>query len=373
MTKIMVIEDETLLRQEVVDWLTFEGYEAAGVEDGLAGVEAALHDLPDLIISDITMPRLDGYGVLLELHSNPLTADIPFIFVTARAAHEDIRKGMASGADDYITKPFTRRELLDAIQSRLNKQLERDQEHKNEIDHLQQALTQERELRLLKARLVGMFSHDFRNPLTSILSSSTLLRDYADRMDEKRRLTHISHIISSVRQLTQMLDDMLLVAQMDSGNLDFAPTMYSPEQIFHRVVEEFQTISGETHQVTFESHFPNYVLVDPRLLRPIASNLISNAIKYSPKGSDVRVTLDSLNDNFNLTVQDQGIGIPEEDQGRLFAAFQRGSNVNDVKGTGLGLAIVKQAVDLHGGSIQFESYENVGTTMRVMIPIRLAS
>src|SRR5258707_6017674 len=160
MTKILVIEDETLLREEVLDWLTFENYEVYGAENGLAGVEAALHYLPDLVISDITMPRLDGYGVLLELHSNPQTSSVPFIFMTARAAHDDVRKGMASGADDYITKPFTRRELLDTVQSRLQKKVTIEQERQREIDQLQQALTHEREQQLVKAKMVAMFSHD---------------------------------------------------------------------------------------------------------------------------------------------------------------------------------------------------------------------
>src|SRR5476651_644800 len=102
MTKLLLIEDEAILRGEVAEWLTFEGYDVISAEDGVVGVEYATRDLPDLIISDITMPRLDGYGVLLEMHSNSATAHIPFILVTARASHDDIRHGMDMGADDYI-------------------------------------------------------------------------------------------------------------------------------------------------------------------------------------------------------------------------------------------------------------------------------
>src|SRR5258707_7424131 len=123
MTQILVIEDETMLREEVLDWLTFEGYEAVGAQDGLVGVETAAEHRPDLIICDITMPRLDGYGVLLEIQANPATIGIPFIFVTARASQEDTRKGMASGADDYITKPFTRLDLLQAVKAPLEKKI----------------------------------------------------------------------------------------------------------------------------------------------------------------------------------------------------------------------------------------------------------
>lgn len=373
MTKILVIEDEKLLRAEVLDWLMFEGYESLGAEDGVAGVEAALRYLPDLIISDITMPRLDGYGVLLELHSNPVTSRIPFVFVTARAAHEDIRKGMSAGADDYITKPFTRRELLQAVESRLQKKSVFEEERQREVEQLQTALLEEREQRMLKAKLVAMFSHDFRNPLTTILSSNSLLRDYADRMNEERRRSHLGRIDASVRQLMQMVDDMLLVMQMDSGNLDFKPVLLNPEQLFQKIAQEFQAIYGDSRQIIFESHFHDDAAADPRLLRPIAANLISNAIKYSPQESEVRVMLDLWKEQFIFSVQDQGIGIPEADQSRLFAAFQRGSNVEEVAGTGLGLAIVKQAVDLHKGAIYLESQLNAGTKMTVAIPIRQVS
>ena len=121
MAKILVIEDEAILREELVEWLLLEGHEALGAEDGIIGIEAAFQHLPDLIISDIMMPRLDGYGVLTKLQTNPTTTRIPLIFLTARAAHEDIHKGINLGADDYITKPFTRLELLQAIQSCLGR------------------------------------------------------------------------------------------------------------------------------------------------------------------------------------------------------------------------------------------------------------
>ncbi len=370
MMKILVIEDEAILRDEVVDWLTFEGYDARGAEDGVVGVDYAIRMVPDLIICDITMPRLDGYGVLSEVHSNPATASVPFVFVTARASHEDVRRGMSLGADDYITKPFTLAELLQAVGTRLQKKAAQEQQHEREVNQLQMALMQEQEQRLLKTKLVAMFSHDFRNPLTSIRLSNGLLRDYADRMDDKRRLSLFNRVDASISQLLQMLDDMLLVAQMETGHLDFTPEVLNAQQFFQHSVDEFQAIDGETHSIVFDSRFTGLMTADPRLLRQIAANLIANAIKYSPKGSEVRVTLDQQDGQCILTVQDQGIGIPEADQERLFGAFQRGSNVGNVSGTGLGLAIVKQAVDLHGGTIHLESQAGVGTTAIVTIPIR---
>lgn len=369
MTKILVIEDEHMLRDEVVEWLTFEDYEVFNAQDGVAGLECAFRDRPDLVVCDIMMPRLDGYGVLLEMRSNPGTAAIPFIFMTAKVTPEDIRRGMVFGADDYLTKPFTRLDLLDAIKARLEKKALVERSHQNDIEQLETALEQEHEQRLLKAKMVAMFSHDFRNPLAGIMSSISLLRDYADHLDEQRRLVHLNRSEAAVRQLIQMLDDMLFLSQMDANSLNLELELLDIGQFFERIIDEFWIINGETHKLQYESHVASYLMTDPRLLRQIAINLVSNAIKYSPQGGEVRIGLDSDGKQFVLTVQDQGIGISETDQLRLFRTFQRGSNVSDIRGTGLGLAIVKQAVDLLGASVYLESQIEVGTTVTVHIPI----
>jgi signal transduction histidine kinase len=368
-TKILVIDDEAILRNEMVDWLTFEDYEVVSAENGIAGVNQAIKHLPDLIVCDVTMPYLDGFGVLLEVHSNPSTSHIPFIFVTARAAHDDVRHGMNLGADDYITKPFTRLQLLEAIQSRLVKYTAREQLYQQELNQLQDALAQEHEQRLLKARMVAMFSHDFRNPLSTIMSSNNLLRDYADRMDAERRETHFNRIEISVRQLIQMLDDMLIVSQMESGHLNLKAERLDVGAFFQQVVEEFQASCGDSHTLIFENHVKTSSMADTRLLRQIISNLISNAIKYSPHGTAVHITFDLKDSSYLLTIQDQGIGISPDDQKRLFEAFERGKNVGDIKGTGLGLAIVNRALEIYGGTIHVESVINQGTTISVTIPV----
>ncbi len=369
MTKILVIDDEDILRNEMVNWLTFEDYEVVSAENGIEGVIQANKHIPDLIVCDVNMPYLDGFGVLLEVHSNPATTRIPFIFVTARASHDDIRYGMNLGADDYITKPFTRLQLLQAIQVRLEKSAAREKVYEQELLQLQDAMAQEHEQRLLKARMIGMFSHDFRNPLATIMSSNNLLTDYADRMSPERRQACYTRIETSVKRLVQMLDDMLIVSQMETGNLNFMPEQLDVGAFFQEIVEEFQTSIGETHIITFETPVKMSSVADIRLLRQIGSNLISNAIKYSPHGSTIRIMLDMHQGNYLLTVQDQGIGISEEDQKRLFEAFQRGKNVGQIAGTGLGLAIVKRALELYGGSIHMESVLKQGTTMFVTLPI----
>jgi len=372
MTKILAIEDETILREEIVEWLSLEGYETVGAEDGMAGIEAAYRELPDLIVCDITMPRRDGYEVFLELHSNAVTANTPFIFLTARAAHEDIRRGMALGADDYITKPFTRMELLAAIEARVQKKAVQEQIVRHQVAQLEQALAQEHEEALLRSKLVAMFSHDFRNQLTVIISCVSLVRDYADKLSEELRLERLNKIESSARVLIQMLEDMLTVAQMETGSVEIKSESVNPTEFIREVVEEFQSSSGERHRLSVDSNVNTNLLIDAKLLRQVVSNLVSNAIKYSSAGTDVKITLDHEGRQWAFSVRDHGIGIPEKDQERLFNAFKRGSNVGKIAGTGLGLAIVKRAVDLMNGSIQVESKVGAGTRITVFLPMERA-
>jgi len=369
MTKILVIEDDEVTRNEIVDWLNDEGYETSGIPEVQAGVEYVLRNRADLIVYDIARPLLDGYGVWLEVHAHLAAAQIPFIFVTAGESSEDIRKGMALGADHYLTKPFGRQELVQAIQTRLQKTAAQAEKHQRDVEKLQMVLTEERDLRMLNAKMIAMFSHDFRNPLMIILTANQLLRGFGDRMDEARRFVHMARIEVASSQLIQMLDDMLVLAQMDVGKLDYDPELLPISHFLEQIVEEFQVLNSTTHQLLFESHFTSTVLADPRLLRQIVANLISNALKYSPQGGEVRVILDGVEgEQYVLTVQDQGIGIVKADQEHLFDAFTRGSNVSNIIGSGLGLAIVKQAVDQHGGTIQLDSESGRGTTIHVTIP-----
>lgn len=369
MAKILVIEDEPTLLNEVSEWLTLEGYEVVTATDGLEGVNAAVRHLPDLIICDITMPNLDGYGVLQDIRANSLTQGMPFIFTTARVTHDDIRQGMNQGADDYITKPYTNRELIQAVEARLDKKAAEKREKDIELESLRQRLEHEHEQRTLKAQMVAMFVHDFRNPMATIISSIELLRNYADRMDEQRRLQHLDNVESSARQLIQMLDDMLFLAQADADRLTVKPEPLEIGQFVGRIVEEFRAADGQAHELFYESCLTDRVMIDPRLLRQIAANLISNAIKYSPPGSRVCIALDNEDGQHTITIQDEGIGISETDQQRVFSSFQRGSNVAQVSGTGLGLAIVQQALDLLGGSFHLESQVGVGTTVSVNFPV----
>lgn len=372
MAKILVIEDESLIRDEVIDWLRFEGYEVVGAENGQLGLEAAYHETPDLIISDIAMPVMDGHEVLIEIRSSSHFDHVPFIFLTASADRDSIRKGMDMGADDYLTKPFTHSEVLNMVRTRLGKKAALDAQIQSQMGWFNAALDEEREKRLLKTRLVAMFSHDFRNPLTTILSSSNILRSYDNRLSLEQKKTQLNRIDASVHLLVQMLEDMLMVAQMESGSLVFSPQPIRLAEFVAGIVDEFRLISEGSHTLTLQADVTEPIEADPKLLRQILANLMSNALKYSPDETEVRVSVRRQDNHLTFAIEDQGIGIPEVALSHLFEPFHRASNATSVKGTGLGLTIVKQAAELHGGSIAVESQQDIGTRVIVTLPFKPA-
>jgi two-component system, sensor histidine kinase and response regulator len=369
MTKILVIEDEPILLKEVMRWLTLEDYEVIGAADGVEGVRLAFEQLPHVILCDIALPHRDGYGVMFDIRANTQTQLTPFIFMTARTSHEDIRKGITLGADDYLTKPFTRLELLDAVQAILDKRNLQEERHQSELEQWQQAFQHEHEQRLFKAKIVAMFSHDFRNPLATMMISNSVLRKHGHRMESEQQEVHYDRIERSIRNLQQMLNDMLIVAQLETGNLEFEPQPLNITEYIQEIVDDFQFVYSETHTLVYKSDFTDTITADERLLRQIAANLISNAIKYSPRGSQVEISLGQIDECLMLTVRDYGIGIPEAEQKNMFKAFHRASNAGNASGTGLGLAIVQQAVNLHEGTIELNSQLGVGTSITVKIPL----
>lgn len=240
--------------------------------------------------------------------------------------------------------------------------------HKQAQEELRQALEREKELGELKSRFITMTSHEFRTPLTAILGSTELLRHYSHSWTDNKKLLYFNRIQANVEHIIQLLEDVLLLGKAEAGKLKFKPKKLDLVQLCRTLTAELQHISGIEHTLVFteQCKFTDGYM-DEQLLRHILGNLLSNAIKYSPIGSTIRFTLACEDETAIFQIQDQGIGIPQEDQQHLFESFYRASNVSNIAGTGLGLAIVKKAVDLHGGEITFDSEVGVGTTFTVTI------
>ncbi len=230
-------------------------------------------------------------------------------------------------------------------------------------------LEKERELRALKSEFVSMVSHEFRNAADTILSSSDFLKEYSGAISEEKRRKHFDRIRASVRLMTQLMEEVLVIGKSESGRLEYNPEPADFVAFCREIVDEMQSTCEQTHTLEFVVEGENgEAAIDPKLMRLAVSNLLSNAIKYSPDGGTVVFRVTCNGSTFGFSVKDNGIGIPAEDQPRLFEAFQRAGNVRHIGGTGLGLYVTKLAVELHQGKITFESQEGQGTEFRVTIP-----
>jgi signal transduction histidine kinase len=243
-------------------------------------------------------------------------------------------------------------------------------------DRLQSALAdlhkereRERELVELKSRFVSVTSHEFRTPLSVILSSTELLEAYADRWSTERKKEHFDRVGNAVRGMVRLLDDMLMIGKADAGKLEFHPAALDVGALCADVASEVQQSAGTRYHVEYAAKDKlERAMMDEKLLRPILVNLLSNAVKYSPEGGAVRLVVARQGDEAVFEVSDEGIGIPANDLSRLFDAFHRGTNVAKIAGTGLGLAIVKRSVDVCGGTIDVESHVGKGTRFTVRLP-----
>lgn len=235
----------------------------------------------------------------------------------------------------------------------------------------EKALAKEKELSDLKSRFLAMTSHEFKNPLSTILMSVELLEEFGEDWPSEKREKYLKRIKQCTTNMNNLLEDILLIGRADVQKLVFDPSPIGLMSFCQELIDEFKPLCHAKHELILESNLEpdlDYI-IDVKLLRHVLSNLLSNAIKYSPEGGTIHLKVNGQDQQFLFQVMDQGIGIPPEDQPRLFDYFHRSRNVSDIAGTGLGLSIAKRAAELQGGSIGFTTQVNGGTTFSVSIPM----
>ncbi|WP_400191586.1 ATP-binding protein [Hymenobacter sp. B81] len=235
-------------------------------------------------------------------------------------------------------------------------------------EELAQALAVEQELGELKSRFVSMASHEFRTPLTAVLTSATLIEKYPGSDQQDKRLKHLQRIRTSVNHLNDILEEFLSVGKIEEGKIEARPVALELGALLADTIADVQGLLKAGQTIVRDINCPAPVRLDPSLLRKILVNLLSNAIKYSGENSRVTVQAACAGGRLSLTVQDQGVGISPEDQEHLFERFFRARNVTNVPGTGLGLYIIAKYLELMGGTIALRSELNHGTTVTIDIP-----
>jgi len=228
-------------------------------------------------------------------------------------------------------------------------------------DELSRALSKEKELSDLKSRFVSMASHEFRTPLSTILSSASLVAKYTQTDEQAKRDKHIMRIKSSVSNLTDLLNEFLSIGKIEDGKVMAHMVEFNIKELLQSICNELQAIAKPRQKIVLTHTGDKLVSLDPSLLRNVLINLLSNAIKFSPEGAVISVVSDTIDQCISLRIKDSGMGISAEDQEHLFERFFRGKNATNIQGTGLGLHIVSKYIELMNGQINFESELEMGT------------
>lgn len=233
---------------------------------------------------------------------------------------------------------------------------------------LNKALAKEKDLNELKSRFVSMASHEFRTPLTTMMSSLSLVTKYGEKSDKENQEKHVIKIKTSINNLTDILNDFLSVSKLEEGKMENLPGDINLKTFVADIISDMQSMATVGQKIVHDHAGNESVNLDKKLLKNILFNLISNAIKFSPEGALIEVATKVTNSSVNISIKDNGIGISKEDQKHLFERFFRGHNATHIQGTGLGLNIVAKYVELMNGSLDYESRENKGTIFTIIIP-----
>jgi two-component system, sensor histidine kinase and response regulator len=358
--KILVIEDEQSLRKDIIEMLTFEGFDVAEAENGRAGVDVARQYLPDLIICDIMMPELNGYEVLAALQQYTNTKTIPFIFLTARTDKQDRRKGMDEGADDFLTKPFNVEDLLNTIRVRMEK-------HEQIMAKGSQRVS---------SSIIMSMPHELRTPLTVILGfSDILIMDYAT-MEPSRTLEMAEHINKAALRLYNLVENYLVFAQIEiaANDEEFIETLHKGKTTqAHLFIQAQVTDKAHQHNRADDLQVDiaeiEHIQMREDLLKKLVEELVDNAFKFSTPGSPVQVTVKPEGQQWVLTVSDKGRGLTPKQITRIGAYMQFDRKFHEQQGSGLGLVIAQRITQLHSGQFAIDSEPNDHTIITVKLPM----
>ena len=365
---ILLVDDELNNLAVLSALLTQQGYTVRRVLNGQKALNLVRsNEPPALVLLDIMMPEMDGYQVCQKMKSDEKTREISVIFLSALDDVNDKVKGFDVGGADYITKPFESLEVITRVQHQLG--LRKLQQQIKIEAQLRESLLQEQENREFKQRIITTISHEYRTPLSIIMTSAGLLENYCDRENPKQQ-KHIQRIQQMVQHMSSLVNDVVLVNELEQEEIILQPVTLNLLKFCQTLISELQVARQVKHQINFSNQGHEFNGEwDERIVRQILSHLLSNAIKFSPPESQIDFKLVQAQDEIEFHIQDQGIGILKENRDKIFDLFYRGDNVGTIQGEGLGLSIVKKCVNLYGGNILLDTKINQGTTFIVKLPI----
>lgn len=364
MVHILVIEDEEPIRENIVETLELNGYDVASASNGSDGVQFALNNQPDIILCDIMMNGMDGYEVLDHVRQSPDIALTPFVFLTAKSDRDSLRYGMELGADDYIPKPFTSDEVLNAINSRL--QRFNDVEEKASENLMQ-----------TKKQLANVISHELRTPLTSINMAIQLMSQQLDFLSTQDIQDLVGTLGSGTNRLNRLVEQISLYIEAKSDLMTIEKI-----QRVSRVEQLWTLIIGAINRANYFIHRDHNVYINfdaqdntievscfHTVITHAIAEVIANAVVHSEEDGQVDITVDQYEDCISINIRDYGKGMSSQ---QLETALQDFSQVDreqfEQQGVGIGLPLTKMIVEAHRGKVMIQSEVGVGTLVQIYLP-----
>ena len=359
MPKILVIDDDDSLREVVQMSLEHAGFDVIEADNGSVGVQQACAQLPDLILCDVRMEKMDGYRTLAALRQDTATAPIPVILMTGMADTAGMRQGMELGADDYLSKPFTVPQLLAAVNARLKK-----------LQSVRELA--ERKLADLRANISLALPHELLTPLNGILGFSDILVADHTRLQSDEIVSMAEAIRDSAKRLHRLIENFLIFAQIELLHADQlhalregqTPDLRRPIERVARVRSERVGRAGDVVLELCEAS----AAISEDFFTKIVDELLENAFKFSTPGSEVRVQTETDGGLAILRIADRGRGMKVEHIAVVGAYMQFERKIYEQQGSGLGLTIAKRLTELHRGELTIQSEIGVGTTVEVKLP-----
>jgi signal transduction histidine kinase len=350
--RVLVADDNPDMR-DYLRRLLAEHWDVEVVGDGAAALEAAQRRVPDLVLSDVMMPELDGFELLRALRADPGTRGVPVVLLSARAGETETVEGLTAGADDYLVKPFSASELVARV--RVHLELAGVRREAERASHA-------------KTEFLSRMSHELRTPLNAILGFAQLLE--LDQLEPEQN-ENVSHILRAGRHLLTLINEVLDISRIEAGGLKLSLEPVPVAELILESVELMRPIASErdvTLHIDAGASSHAHVMADRQRLKQVILNLLSNALKYNRAGGQVTVSWRGRDQQIRLEVHDTGIGIAAELMARLFQPFERLGASTEIEGTGLGLALSQRLVGAMGGSLAADSRVGEGSTFWLELP-----
>ncbi|PCJ21237.1 MAG: hypothetical protein COB02_01240 [Candidatus Cloacimonadota bacterium] len=356
-SKILIADDSATLRQRICEFIKLEGFETIQASNGQEALDMAFTHKPDLILLDVVMPKVNGIEVCKQLKNSGDFQQTPILMLTVKTSAYDVSEAFKAGANDYIRKPFGAEELLLRIRVHLQTKF---------------LVTELERLNNIKNDFIGMASHDIRTPLTNILGLTIYLKNLLKNKSEDIDFA-LNNIETEGDRIIQMVDTMLDLSVIQSGKFTLVKQATLLPSFLDEALKRASRL-GESKQIKFKlqnSSKKEEIFIDPYRAHQVMDNLISNAIKYSPENTTVKIIVNDCEKQLEISVIDQGIGISQENIDKIFAPFFRDNTIEtyEIKGVGLGLAIVKKIIDEYNGSVSIQNLADGGTQISFKIPV----